>query len=441
MFKRTARAVLPAVVLIFLMLASSCGIGANAADGISAYKAGGSNAAYAAGGSDAAHAANAADDSRLNKVTISMSGANRYKSIRLIPIIYNYSQSSLCDLLIKDAAGANVPYFIHTVSWSTSRETAAYQLQLLDSYKKNDDFYYDYGMASDSNDDVVANGIYFATDARNFVKSVDIYGSHDDIHWEFVQSDKLFSIDTHSKLKIDFSKPQKFTHYRLRLPNNLEMVNLGAASLVYSVDTTDEIYFVDALKPAFRVESADKQTSIIIDGLKNLRLCDVEINSDSMFKRMAYAQGGASKEIYDLALNGEAYSDTRIPLNRYIPDDDAFVIRISDGDDKPIAVSGITVRYYADELVFEGGAAGETYMLEFGDESVAAAPVYDIARYKDEILKGPIDKLAIGQIAYTPAAPRAGSWLDMNYRLIFNILIVIIALLLGFVILTKLRQK
>jgi len=110
---------------------------------------------------------------------------------------------------------------------------------------------------------------------------------------------------------------------------------------------------------------------------------------------------------------------------------------IADGDDKPIQIDGVVVRYYADEIVFEGNA-GEDYTLEFGDNSIKTAPVYDIERYKEEILKGRIDRASIGVISYAEIneAPP-----EREYRFIFNILIVAVALLLGTVIIFRLRKK
>jgi hypothetical protein len=145
--------------------------------------------------------------------------------------------------------------------------------------------------------------------------------------------------------------------------------------------------------------------------------------------------GGVSKELYNLSFEGAAYADVTIPLERRIPAEEPYTLTINDGDDRPIAISGVTVRYYADELIFEG-AGGESYKLEFGADESKTAPVYDIARYSDKILRGNIDRVALGEIAYTSKQPE-----QRDYTAVFNAVIVVVALMLGAVFLTRLRKN
>jgi len=170
--------------------------------------------------------------------------------------------------------------------------------------------------------------------------------------------------------------------------------------------------------------------------MRNLRLCDMTIHTDSMFKRNTSTLYGISKEIYSLSLNGTSYADTTIPLDWQISQEDRLVVTIADGDDKPISIGGITVRYYADDVVFEG-EAGKVYTLEFGRDPTKRAPVYDIERYKNEVLQGIVDRISPGEIVY--AAEETMPVRD--YTLVFNIVVISVALLLGIVILLKLKKK
>jgi hypothetical protein len=308
-------------------------------------------------------------------------------------------------------------------------------MALVDSYTKDDNFFFDYKLAEEQSGDTIATSIEFATMYTGFAKSVDVLGSHDGINWDFVQSDTLYSVDDKSKLAINFKRPQKFTHYRIRLGNNLERILFHRVNLVYSTVTSEETWFIESLTPSFTVESEDKKTKIIIEGLKHLRLCDMVIETDSMFIRNFSTPGGVKKELYNLSINGALYNDTTLPLNRYVSRDDTYIVTINDADDRPINIKNVTVRYYADDLVFEGNA-GETYTLEFGADSVKSAPVYDIGRYKNEILKGPVDRLALGEIRYIEPAPEK---IIFN-KIIFNIAVILVALLLGVLIVLKLKK-
>ena len=127
--------------------------------------------------------------------TIEIGGENRYKSVRLTPQIYNVSNSDLSDLLIKNSKGENVPYFINAGSKKvyTNRET--YMMVLINSYVKDDSFLFDYKLAVVQNRDTVSTSIEFTTRNTNFVKEIDVYGSYDNMHWDYVQKDKIYSID------------------------------------------------------------------------------------------------------------------------------------------------------------------------------------------------------------------------------------------------------
>jgi hypothetical protein len=368
---------------------------------------------------------------------IEIKGENRYKSLRLTPQVYNASNGRLVDLLIHNSHGETVPYFINSSlqDSNTSRET--WPLTQVDSYVKDDYFFFDYKLATERASDTLATSMEFTTTHTGFAKSVDVYGSHDGKNWDYVQNDTLYAVEGKSKLAIHFNRPQKFTHYRLRLNNNLERIFFGAVELVYSIELSEESWFIESFIPSYTVESKDKTTKIIIEGLKNLRLCDLTIVTDSMFSRYVRAPEGIKKELYHLSASDEAYTDTTLPLNRHIARDTPYTLTIDDADDKPISIKSITVRYYADDLVFEG-RTGETYALEFGIDSVKTAPVYDIDRYKNEILKGPIDHLSLGAIRYAEPPPEPKMVIN---KIVFNVVVVLVTLLLAVLIVLRLRKR
>ena len=365
------------------------------------------------------------------------SGTNRYKSIRLTPEIYHNANWDLSDLRIKDANGEDVPYFINSgqqIAYESGRQ--AYPMALINAYTKNDSFYFDYQVSDIPDRDIPATSIELATNNSGFAKNIELYGSYDNINWEFVQQDKLYSIDGAVKLSIEFAKEQKYTHYRFKLANNLERISFDSAILVCNYVLQERIYFIESIQPAFSVEEQEKRTNIKIEGLKNLRLAEITVNTDSMFKRYVSSSLGYSKELYKLTFNDTSYTDTTISFDRQTCWDDILTLTISNGDDKPISISGVTVKYYADDLVFAGGQS-ETYELHFGSAEIKAAPVYDIERYKQEILKGDIGRLDIKEIKYVEKEEPQ----QFDFRIIFNVVVVVVAIVLGVLIVIKLRKK
>jgi hypothetical protein len=374
-----------------------------------------------------------------NTAPIEITGDARYNAVQLTPEVYNAANPSLSDLHIVNSKGEAVPYFVYSSNRETAPSDEAYAMVQLDSYLKFEDFYFDFKLREERASDIIATAISFATDARSFAKTVEVYGSHDNINWEYVQDDKLYSIDGIEKLQINFRQPQKFTHYRLKLANNLERITFYDVRLVYAAETVADSYFIAEYSPTYRVSSENRQTRIEIEGVKNMRLLDVEISTTSMFKRMVSSDAGAWKELYSLFFDDASWSDTVLPLNGFQAYREPFALTIEDGDDKPIDVSTVLVRYYADELVFES-VPGETYTLVFGEDADTNPPVYDIARYQTEILaSGDIAKAALGEIQY--AAPVEENDSEVDYSLIFNVVVIGVAVLLGAVLVVLLKRK
>ena len=368
--------------------------------------------------------------------TTSVEGDNRYKAIRLTPLVYNLTNSNLSDILVKDSKGENVPYFIHEGSRSSSTITESTSLALINAYLFEDDYYFDYKLAVDTDRDTISTSIEFSTYHTNFAKELEVYGSYDNIHWDYIKRDSLFSVDGKDKLYIDFWQPLKYTHYRLKLGNNLEQISFDSAQLVYSVELSEDVYLLGSLQADFTIKSEDGVTTITVEGLQNLRLCDITIQTNSMFMRNVSAGSWRQKELYNLSFNDTSYSDTKIPLYWDIPLDEKYVITIYDGDDRPIEIDGILATYYGADVIFEGSAR-ETYTLEFGRDPTKTAPVYDIGRYRNEILKGPIDRGTIQTINLLEIEiPQV-----RDYRVVFNVVIVVVTFLLGTVLVLKLRQK
>jgi len=368
---------------------------------------------------------------------IENSGANRYKSIRLVPEIYNHANSDLSDLRLKDGQGGDVPYFINSgqqLEYDSPRQ--AYPMTLINSYTKDGSFYFDYKVSDIPDRDIAATSLELTTQNSGFAKNIELSGSYDNINWEFVQQDTLYSIGAATKLTIDFTQEQKYTHYRFKLANNLEKISFDSAVLIRSYVIQEKIYFVESMRPAFSVEEKDKLTYINIEGLKNLRLAEITIASASMFKRYVGTSFGMGKELYNLTFNDTSYTDTTISFERQISRDSNFSLMIDNGDDKPINISGLTVKYYADDLVFAGDDS-EQYTLVFGADHTISAPVYDIERYKLEILSGDTGRLAIKEIRFNDKEEPPQD----KFKMIFNIVVIVVAVVLGALILIKLRKK
>lgn len=373
---------------------------------------------------------------------IENSGNSTYKSVRITPEIARNANTNLSDILVTDDKGETVPYFINTSSNRTSFTSHNYPMTLLDSYKKGEAFYQDYGLTDLPNYDVMASSINLITRNEGFAKKVTVYGSYDNLHWERIQEDKIYNVDGNRKLQIEFNRPKKFTHYQLRLENNLEKIRFESVYLNYSFENISRLYFEETISPEFSVEELDKYTKIYVHDLSNLRVKEIEIETDSIFKRGAIVETmSVAQEIYNLSFDGIKYRQTVIEMPNTKIIGDTITIIINNYDDTPINITGINVRYYADEIIFKDKGS-ETFTISFFSDSSISAPVYDIASYKNEILKGDIDSLSIKEINPDEVIEVEEIVEEsFDFKLIYNIGIIAVTLLLGILILLKLKNK
>lgn len=365
--------------------------------------------------------------------TISNQGNHQYKSVRLSPMIYQGANKDLSDIRIKDDQGQEVPYFIHTGDQKIQHESTQFDMELVNSYIKDDTFYFDYKLKIMPIGDVLATSIVAESNETNFAKSIEIFGSYDNKNWQKIKDDTLYSVDSHIKTQISFEEPQKYTYYRFKLSNNLEKISFDQVYLEYDASQYQADYFSEEVAPDFTVSEKGSNTQITLKGIKNLKLADITIVSDSMFKRMLITPLG-EKELYHLTFGNETYQDATIPMNWQESDTDNFVITIENNDDAPISIDKIMVQYYADELVFDGGNS-EFFLLEFSNSEDKTAPEYDIANYKDLALKQGTDSLEIKNIVTDGKVEKS-----IDYKWIFNIVVICIGVLLGAILLMKVKK-
>ena len=136
-------------------------------------------------------------------------GSNTYKAVRLPIQVVSLCQSNLADLKILDNNNQAVPYFVNQWKEVGTEKKMSYKMELIYSFVKDSWQYYDYGLTSPVDADIQATSITVTTTVP-FAEKVTIFGSHDNLHWSFVQSDLLYFVEEHQKMTISFNTVQKF---------------------------------------------------------------------------------------------------------------------------------------------------------------------------------------------------------------------------------------
>ena len=365
-------------------------------------------------------------------------GEKNYKAVRLTSEVYNKLSENMADIMVFDNDNEPVPYFINSFNESRESTHKSYELKLVNSFVKDDWFYYDYVLKDNVPSDVAATSIEISSSSTNFAKQLELWGSYDSTHWEKVQDDIIYNVDGSSKPEINFSGSKKYTCYRFKLFNNLEKVEFSTVTLNYDRTLRNKEYFIETLAPEYTSEEKGNTTVIKLKNMKNLKLNKVSLKTGSTFKRNVSFNGSVTKALYNLEFDNVKYRDLTIPLESYLNVKDEAEITIENNDDKPVEVSGVEVEYLVDELVFKG-AETKNFTLRYGSNEINTPKSYDISNYKAQILTEGYDLLNIENINKVSASGNSEE-IRINYKLIFNIIILIVAAVLGFIIIRKLKK-
>lgn len=369
--------------------------------------------------------------------SIDNEGNHKYKAVRITPEIYNKVRKDMADLVLYDKDNEPVPYFINNFVDSENESRKTYDMKLINSYLKDEYLYYDYALKNQPDGDVTATSMEVQTDEEGFAKKVEIFGGYDNVNWEKVQDDILYSVDGNKKLEITFNNIKKYTYYRFKISNNFDKVSFSSVVLKFNKTVQKKEYFINSISPEFTTEERGNTTVVKIQGVRNLKLSSIALKTDSIFKRKVTFDGSASKVLYNLDFANTSYRDLTIPLVSYRVAADTAEIVIDNKDDKPIKVSGIEAKYIADELVFEGSKSSE-YTLKFGNNEIQTPKNYDIANYRELILNEGYDVLDIKEIKADSSKNLIKPQYD--YKFIFNIATLVVAIVMGIIVVSKLKK-
>jgi len=375
----------------------------------------------------------------LNSAVIQNSGSKRYKAIRLSSAIVSATKQNFADLLLSNERNEPVPYFINSYYESESKIEKSYDMKLIHSFVKDPDFYYDYTLINPIQGDLQATSIEFTTSQSNFVKSVVLLGSFDNLNWEKFQTGILYSVDNNTNLIIDFGKTVKYTHYRVQINNPAERIEFQSVTLRFNQELQKQVPFIETMEPTFTTTEENKNTTIKINGMKHIRIFDITIETEDMFKRnVEYIGYYQAKELYNLQFNNTRYQDLSIPLEGFLENNEFGIIKIENLDNKPIKINKIIVRRYVDELVFDGSDSN-SFLLQFNNPAITQPLRYDISSYKESIIQEGYELLKIGEIKIAP--PPSPTPEPKNYRWLFNIILIVVAILLGALLIIRIAKK
>ncbi len=376
---------------------------------------------------------------------IMLSGEKDYKEIVLDKDVITKSSRNFRDIRIVDEAGNNVPYFIYnSFSYSNMMDTS-FESEYIGSFIKEEENekiedseigdskiyeYFDFRIIKQEHSDVYGNQLKLETKNSGFAEMVEIFGSHDGIHWTPVTEAFMYDVGEISQKTVSFNHIEKYSYYRIKAKE--KALQMQSLTLSYIEVTEDSGLFADYFHPVFSIEEKDRNTLITIpkSEIRFLYIDGIHFETKGTFQReleVFYQYD----EIYRFPFRGELLEKNFVTLDRQIPDED-LIVTIYNADDKPLEITNITINYGLQKLVFNA-AEGGLFFLEYGDSSLTK-PDYDIANYGEYILKEGLDSCVLGEVKERAVSEPKTFFSMSSAKLFMNISIILAAVILLIII-------
>jgi len=376
---------------------------------------------------------------------IKVKGENKYKSFFLDDEVYQYAENDLTDLRIVDENQEFLPYYINRTFKTKEKENKRFDAKIVLQYRsavKNDFSYtYDFQVIP-SNKDIIGNKLELRIDTVEYSKQVEVFGRAESSDWIFIKKDTIYNLNGYSRTSISFNRSLAYNFYRIKIVDNRDDIKINKCTLNYNVLKDKDLEYTKYKDLKFKTEEKDDHSIIKIKNPKNLNIIDMDLSIKGNFNRRYIVYENttdrtiSSGKIYNFNLKNTDISERSIEFTYTPLQSRAFYLKIYNKDDRPLKIEKIRAEYTIDKIIFEDKGS-KTYKLSFGNKK-ADKPDYDIETYKKYIKSEDIDEGSIGRITVLKKGKAASKF---NYKLIFNISIIVFSIILVIFLVFVLKKK
>lgn len=371
--------------------------------------------------------------------------AVRHPGLALVELdrhVLAHTKNDMSDLRLTDADGREIPCALT----DARPEPRSYPLKMTDNltYPDHLSVVLDLGQ----------NGLLHNTVAVNIRSKNDylldtvLEGSSDGRQWGKIASGKLLRLaPQYEKTSINYT-PSRSRYLRLTIVrNNSRPLAVLSAQVSLSPDNLTGGTSHDAAILTRKAKSSGGRSTVVVDlGVGSTFVSSVTIQAkDRSFSRPVQAyhsnstdhwQSLASGRIDRYQLPAFKVNDTRLIIgqrvNRYMK------LEFTDNDSPPLTIAGIQVQNEYPRLTAD--LTKGDYILWYGNPG-AVQPKYDTAAYTPMVDFAALHTYKPGPAAINPAYhPTVKTRLETN-RILLNSVVVLAALLLGFVMLRNYRSE
>ena len=324
------------------------------------------------------------------------------------------ARPALEDLRLHDADGNELPFYIDRPKPTGKIVQPAKSLKV----SMRSPFY---DMILETGLEKPLDGVLLETPAASFIKSVDVFGSVDNQHWQPVVMGYPIFRESSGASQLRIAVPAAAWRWlrltvddKRTLPVPFTGAKVFAAVAELTPAESQPVTIVE------RVENPSETRLTLNLGAANLDVASVKIETaDPLFTRAVtlaepvLAEYGVCEQnlgagcIYRVAVKGrDAAEYLSVPLETRVHSRELIIV-IRNEDSPPLAITGVRVERRLVNLVFAPRAAG-MYRLLTGN-SRCAAPRYDLAALGGDLKRVPATTVKFSALADNPdfRAPEA----------------------------------
>lgn len=372
---------------------------------------------------------------------IEIRGTEKYKNFFLTKEVYQHSNPDLSDLRLIDEEQKTVPYSIVSYSEQNTGEKE-YQTQLIGSNQVKKTSYFDFQIIPPGKKGEKQK-LKLELNLETYSKQVEVYGRMENTDWEFITKDTVYQIDGFEKNEIGFPQSNGYLFYQVRILDNRENMKIKQCTL-YSGIGKKYLKLLDKIKIDFELSHENKISLLKIKNPYRLKLIRLHLTIKGNFKRhySVYqkqpGQGMIEDSLYHFQVQDVLIQNTDIDLNQQFFFSEEWMVKIQNNDDKPLQIQEITGDFMTDKIVFEN-PENKSLFLYYGSLK-AEKPAYDIRNFMEYIEKESQDECLLGEgVRIGKEEPAQEKPID--YRFLFNILIIVLSVGLIFIVVLKLKKE
>ena len=377
---------------------------------------------------------------------ITITEESNYRYVFLDKEVYQYADSTLKDIRIVDKNNEFVPYYLSIESREENLEEIEFSSALINTYHDDEgNSFFDFHFLPILEEEVRGKKIILDIYESDYSRQVVIYGREEKTDWVYITQDTVYDIDGIRKNEIEFDNLKDYDLYRIKIVENNNEISIRGCTLIFNELQQFYHQFVKTEALDFNIDTEANLTLIEINNTFHLRLINLDLDINENFDR-TYDVFKETEEEHTKIQSGRMYYmqfkdiniiDTEIDFSRNPLSYEKFVVQINNQDNRPLNIERINAEYFIDKIVFEDIGTGP-YALYFGNES-ALKPEYDIVNFKSYIDDEEQLEVSLGSTVVLKAGGKAEELFD--YKLIFNILIIAVAVILIVFLAFVLKKK